>query len=268
MGRRGFLASAAGLAIGAIGGAAAAKAIGATGAQLNGASPYYPVRPPGSVPEKAFLQMCIRCGECLQACPNDVLQPLAFQQGVEGLWTPYVAADWSGCEPSCNNCCQVCPTGAIRAIPLEEKRVARMGLAWVNEATCLPYAGREECQLCVDVCADSGYDAIEFITVGTETDEQGVPVEGTGMLAPVVLPEKCVGCGLCQTRCYAINAKTKHLLDESAIVIEAGPGKEDRMMTGSYLALREAEERQRDVERAKEAEDEPEGGSYLPDFLR
>lgn len=268
LGRRGFLASAAGLAIGAIGGAAAAKAIGATGAQLNGASPYYPVRPPGSVPEKAFLQMCIRCGECLQACPNDVLQPLAFQQGVEGLWTPYVAADWSGCEPSCNNCCQVCPTGAIRAIPLEEKRVARMGLAWVNEATCLPYAGREECQLCVDVCADSGYDAIEFITVGTETDEQGVPIEGTGMLAPVVLPEKCVGCGLCQTRCYAINAKTKHLLGESAIVIQAGPGKEDRMMTGSYLALREAEERQRDVERAKEAEDEPEGGSYLPEFLR
>ncbi|NLS94977.1 MAG: 4Fe-4S binding protein [Planctomycetaceae bacterium] len=268
LGRRGFLASAIGIAAGAIGGVAAAKAVGATGAHLNGASPYYPVRPPGSVPEHAFLQTCIRCGECLQACPNDVLQPLAFQQGVEGLWTPYVAADWSGCEPSCNNCCQVCPTGAIRAIPLEEKRVARMGLAWVNEATCLPYAGREECQLCVDVCADSGYDAIEFMTVGTQTDEQGVPIEGTGMLAPVVLAEKCVGCGLCQTRCYAINVKTKHLLGESAIVIEAGPGKEDRIMSGSYLALREAEERQREAARAKESEGESEGGSYLPEFLR
>ena len=268
LGRRGFLTSVIGVAAGAIGGAAAADAIVATGAQLDSTSSSYPVRPPGSVPEETFLQLCIRCGECLQACPNDVLQPQAFEQGFEGLWTPHVVANWSGCEPSCNNCCQVCPTGAIRAIPLEEKRVARMGLAWVNEETCLPYAGREECQLCVDVCADSGYDAIEFITVGTETDEMGNPMEGTGMLAPVLLPEKCVGCGLCQTRCHAINVKTKHLLGESAIVIQAGPGKEDRIMSGSYIALREAEEQQREAERAKEMEAEPDKGGYLPDFLR
>ena len=268
VGRRGFLTSAIGVAAGLVGGAAAADAIGATGAQLGSTSSHYPVRPPGSVSEEAFLRLCIRCGECLQACPNDVLQPQAFQQGFEGLWTPHVVANWSGCEPSCNNCSQVCPTGAIREIPLEEKRVARMGLASVNEVTCLPYAGREDCQLCVDVCADSGYHAIEFMTVGTETDATGLPIDGTGMVAPVVLPEKCVGCGLCQTRCYAINVKTKHLLDKSAIVIEAGPGKEDRIMSGSYVALREAEERQREVERQKEMEAEPDSGSYLPDFLR
>jgi ferredoxin len=268
LGRRGFLATGIGLAAGAIGGVAAAKAIGATGARLDDAAPFYPVRPPGSVPEEAFLQMCIGCGECFQSCPNDVLQPLAFEQGVEGLWTPYVAANWSGCEPSCNNCCQVCPTGAIRPIPLEEKRVARMGLAWVNEETCLPYAGREECQLCVDECVASGYDAIEFMTVGTEVDDMGIPVEGTGMLAPVVLADKCVGCGLCQTRCYAINVKTIHLLNESAVLIQAGPGKEDRMMSGSYLALRESEERQREAERAQQAEPEADGDSYLPDFLK
>lgn len=88
------------------------------------------------------------------------------------------------------------------------------------------------------------------------------------MLAPVVLPEKCVGCGLCQTRCYAINVKTKHLLNESAIIIQAGPGKDDRVMTGSYLALREEEERRREAERAKQQPEEPETGGYLPDFLK
>ncbi len=268
LGRRGFLASAVGIATGAALGTAAAKAIAATGARLAGPAPCYPVRPPGSVPESAFLQMCIRCGECFQACPNDVLQPLAFQQGVEGIWTPQVVADWSGCEPSCNNCCQVCPTGAIRPIPLEEKRVARVGLAWVNQETCLPYAGREECRICIDECAASGYSAIEFMTVGTQVDEQAVPIEGSGMLAPVVLPEKCVGCGLCQTRCRAINVKTRHLLKEIAIVIQAGPGKEDRILSGSYLALRETERRQRQAQRAKEVESEPKGGSYLPDFLK
>ena len=50
----------------------------------------------------------------------------------------------------------------------------------------------------------------------------------------------CVGCGLCQTRCYGINVKEKGLLDASAIVIEAGEGKEDRLMTGSYVERRES----------------------------
>ena len=268
LGRRGFLTVGIGLATGAVGGVAAAKVIGVTGARLDDPVADYPVRPPGSVPEDIFLKTCIRCGECLQACPNDVLQPQSFEQGVEGLWTPRVVANWSGCEPSCNNCCQVCPTGAIREISLEEKRVARMGLAWVNKQTCLPYAGHEECQLCVDECAASGYDAIEFRMVGTETDDLGNPIEGTGMLAPVVLEDKCVGCGLCQTRCYAINVKTKHLLNESAVLIQAGPGKEDRITSGSYLALRAAEERQRATEREKQAESESDSGSYLPDFLK
>jgi len=274
IGRRGFLAAGVGITTAAIGGTAAAKAIEATAAGSGDTPIRYPVRPPGSVPEKHFLQMCVRCGECLQACPNDVLQPLAFEQGIAGLWTPAVNANWSGCEPSCNNCCQVCPTGAIRDIPLEEKRVARMGLATVNQQTCLPYAGSDSCQICVDVCKASGYDAIEFMTVGTETDERGAPIEGTGMLAPVVIADKCVGCGLCQTRCYAMNVKTEKLLDESAIIVEAGPGKEDRMMSGSYIELREAEQRKREAEQRERieaeggGETEDGGDSYLPDFLK
>ena len=33
----------------------------------------------------------------------------------------------------------------------------------------------------------------------------------------------------------------KSLLTESAIIIEAGEGKEDRLLSGSYIALREQE---------------------------
>ena len=107
--------------------------------------------------------------------------------------------------------------------------------------------GREDCDLCVQECNAAGYHAIEYIQVGTQTDEQGVPIEGTGMLAPVVLEDKCVGCGLCQTRCYGINVKEKKLLTESAIIIEAGQGKEDRLMSGSYIALRQQEEAKKRV---------------------
>ncbi len=211
LGRRGFLSAGIGVASSLAAGTVAAFTTRSFGADLDSPGSLRLVRPPGSVPEREFLQMCIRCGECFKACPSDVLQPLGFQQGFEGLWTPYVNADWAGCASSCNGCGQVCPTGAIRALPLEEKRHARMGLAFLNLQTCLPHVGKEACQLCVDECTSAGYNAIEFTQVGTEVDDAGQPIEGTGFLAPLMIDEKCVGCGLRQTRCYGINVSQKKL---------------------------------------------------------
>lgn len=253
LGRRGFLSLAAGTAAAAVSGAGLAMVT--KGATADASDPGYlpPIRPPGSVPEPEFLQMCIRCGECFKACPNNVLQPMGLGEGLNNLWTPKAAPDWAGCEPSCNACGQVCPTGAIRALALVEKKAARMGLAVVNQSTCLPFAGREACQLCVDECAAAGYNAIEFTQVHTQVDSDGQPLAGTGFLAPVVLADKCVGCGICQTRCYGINKDEKGLLEQSAIIIEAGEGKEDRLMGGSYVQLREEEARRRAAERVTPA---------------
>jgi len=264
VGRRGFLSMAAGTAAAVAGGGGLAAATRAFGANLDDPTSPCPVRPPGSVPEREFLRMCIRCGECLKVCPYNVLQPMGFGQGLEGLWTPLVVADHAGCAPSCNTCGQVCPTGAIRQLPLEEKKVARMGLAVVNEATCLPYANRGACQECVDECKKAGYDAIEFTRVHTVMDENGNPDEDSGHIAPVVLPEKCVGCGLCQMSCYRVKVKKEGLLDHSAIIIEAGEGKEDRLMSGSYIELRQLEAKQREAERQRNI---GEGGSgfFVPE---
>ncbi|MCF7973507.1 MAG: 4Fe-4S binding protein [Phycisphaerae bacterium] len=222
------------------------------------------VRAPGSVPESAFLQLCIRCGQCMKVCPNHVLQPMGVEHGMNGLWTPKVVADWSGCEPTCNNCGQVCPTGAIRALPIEEKRAARMGLAVVDEQQCLPHAGSGECQLCADECQAAGYDAIEFLRVGVAVDTAGEPVPGSGFLAPVVLADLCVGCGLCQMRCRGINVKEKHLLKASAIGLVAGQDHEDRLFTGSYVTLQQG--RQKAGQRPSPQQDE--NNDYLPDFLK
>jgi ferredoxin len=228
-----------------------------------------PIRPPGSVPEPQFLELCIRCAACFQACPNDVLQPAGFEDGFEGMWAPKMNANWAGCEPTCNNCGQVCPTGAIRALPMEEKQVARMGLAVVNERTCLPFAGREACQLCVDECDAAGYHAIEFVQVRTTLDDEGRPDPDSGFLAPVVREDLCVGCGLCQMRCHRVNALQKGLLEETAILVEAGAGKEDRMMCGSYLELRRREAAEREERLRRLNEERGAGGDeYLPETLR
>ncbi|HIG30828.1 MAG TPA: hypothetical protein EYQ50_24690 [Verrucomicrobiales bacterium] len=201
-----------------------------------------------------------------QVCPHNVLQPSVFEQGLMGIWTPQVNADWAGCDPSCNACTQVCPTGTIRAVPLEEKRYARMGLAIVNPTTCLPFAEKETYRLCVDECISAGYHAIDFIRVGTQLNDQGHAIRDSGFAAPVVNPARFVGCGLCQTACYHINAKNKDLLQGSAIVIKAGKDREDCILSGSYLELNRAV-----AKNGADSEVSPgvsESEAYLPDFLK
>ncbi|MCL5278985.1 MAG: 4Fe-4S binding protein [Planctomycetes bacterium] len=256
--RRGILA---GLGAASVVGASASLGVGSQRGEP-------PIRPPGSVPEDKFLQLCIRCGQCIKVCPNNVLQPAGFEYGLNDLWTPHVVADWSGCEPSCSNCGQVCPTGAIRALTLEEKQAARIGLAQVDQRTCLPYAGRGACQLCVDECRMAGYNAIEFLRVGGAANEKGEPVEDSGRLAPAVREDRCVGCGLCQMRCHAINVKTQKLLQSSAIRVAAGGDREDRMLRGSYLALRKERARRKQDEEKMRSTRNNAGSEYLPDFLK
>jgi Pyruvate/2-oxoacid:ferredoxin oxidoreductase delta subunit len=142
-----------------------------------------------------------------------------------------------------------------------------MGLALVDRQTCLPYAGQADCELCVDECTTAGYRAIEFVRVGTQLDAQGHPIADSGFLAPVVLAERCVGCGLCQARCHGLNVAKKGLLSRSAIIVEAGEGKEDRLLHGSYVALHEARERKRQEEQRRLLKDDASDNSYLPDFL-
>ena len=236
------------------GAAVGAAAIGAT--RLTDPPKTPPVRPPGAVPEADFLRLCVRCGLCIKACPFNVLQPTPLGGGLDGLWTPRVAADWAGCDPTCTNCGQVCPTGAIRALGLEEKSVARMGLAVVDERTCLPHAGAGPCELCEAECTAAGYDAIEFIRVGVRTDAAGLPIPDTGYRAPLIIADKCVGCGLCQSRCRHINVEQKHLLKQSAIVVLAGAGHEDRLARGSYRDLRQMRRKDKQAQRDKQAPDD------------
>lgn len=186
-----------------------------------------PIRPPGSVSEESFLDLCIRCEQCLKVCPGPVLQAAGWEHGFEALWTPVAFFPHAGCHQDCNFCTLVCPTGAIQPLAPAEKRRFVMGLAIVDTKTCLPHRGERDCQLCFDECNAAGYRAIEMrpiqlatgpVPAGAFSPEE---IEQMGrILAPFVKADACIGCGICEYRCHSAWVNQQKLLKRSAVIVQ------------------------------------------------
>ncbi len=155
----------------------------------------YLIRPPGAR-DNAFLAKCIRCSECVKICPTGALQPSLLEAGLEGLWTPLLVARLGYCDFSCNACGQICPTGAIPPLALEEKRKRVIGTAYIDQNRCLPWASFRPCIVCQEVCP-----LPENAIVTEDVDVIAPDGRAVHLQRPRVLPELCIGCGLCEYKC-------------------------------------------------------------------
>jgi len=154
------------------------------------------IRPPGVNDEQAFLSKCLRCGECIKACPTNGLQAAQGQAGLEGWWTPIVMPRIGHCDYGCSACGQVCPSGAIPSLTLEQKRQAVIGVASVNRNRCLPWASAAPCIVCEEMCPTPQKSIrLEEVSV---TNPAG---ETVTLQRPYVVRELCIGCGICQNHC-------------------------------------------------------------------
>ena len=107
------------------------------------------------------------------------------------------------CEVNCTLCGQVCPTGAIQRITIEEKTglgpfVAegpiRLGTAFFDHGRCLPWSMETPCVVCEEVCPVSPK-AIYSREV-TITKRDGNPIT---LRRRYVDPALCIGAAFANT---------------------------------------------------------------------
>jgi len=158
------------------------------------------LRPPGALPEKEFLARCIRCGRCIDACPNRCIvafsdetgKDLSMSPGPGQPGTPVIFPRRQACI-LCNGargndllCTAACPSGALRTTRRDIDTIrseVRMGTAVLDKHLCYSFNGAS-CGACVRAC----------------------PLEGFALRAgmwekPLLDKRNCVGCGLCERAC-------------------------------------------------------------------
>ena len=223
--RRGFVTAGVSGALIA-GGARLAGVVGLAPAAVNGSRP---LRPPGSVPEDQFLDLCIRCGECFKVCPDR-----AASRRPEWAGVAVDAGRHAGARRLPSGV-QLLHTGLPdrrdSAARLAGQRETHMGLAIVNTTTRLyRESGREDCNLCYLECEQAGYHAIEMRPLQLPVDRPLLEAQGfseetidemSTILAPFVDAGKCVGCGICTYRCHTRFVQQEQRLEEAAILIVA-----------------------------------------------
>ncbi len=163
------------------------------------------VRPPGAAAEAEFLAECIRCGQCVLACPPeaDVLRLADLSHGLLA-GTPF--AD-NLCVRPCTlcqghdelKCIATCPTNALT--PVVDFQEINIGLAVIDQETCWAYQG-VICRTCYHACPWPD-DAIRL------NERLQVEIDRAA----------CIGCGLCIRACpvepSAITVKPSSAIDKN-----------------------------------------------------
>lgn len=139
------------------------------------------LRPPGALPEPAFLAACTRCADCVRACPHQAIV-LAPDRMRAAAGSPMIDPVQQPCLMCVDTpCITSCTPHALRRDP--ETPVPAIGTARISTVDCLAHQGTT-CSSCIERC----------------------PVEGAIQLTggrPQVSAERCTGCGICHHVCPA-----------------------------------------------------------------
>ncbi|NBC83556.1 MAG: 4Fe-4S dicluster domain-containing protein [Bacteroidetes bacterium] len=158
----------------------------------------HPVTPPGSGSLMHFNEKCTACQLCVSRCPTNVLQPTLFDYGFFNMSQPRMNYMVNYCSFDCTVCADVCPTGAIQSLTMDEKHTCQIGKVHFIKRECVVHTDLTACGSCSEHCPTQ---AVYM-----------VPYKGD-LTIPEVNPDICVGCGACEYACP--------VLPQKAIIVKA-----------------------------------------------
>jgi ferredoxin len=172
----------------------------------------FPITPPGSESISHFTSSCTACHLCVAACPTQVLQPSFLEFGFLGMMQPRMDYHTSFCNFECVICSEVCPTGAIKSILPETKKLSQLGKAVFVKDNCIVYTDETACAACSEHCPTKAVDMLE---------------PHKNLKAPKLNDKICIGCGACEYACPTkpykaiyVEGNPIHLIAEKPKVIK------------------------------------------------
>lgn len=145
--------------------------------------------PPGALSYAHLIKYCTGCHECMRSCPAQLItiKVAAFKGRAPML--PQIVYKKGFCPPECSICAEVCPSAAIVANDIAERKLIKYGSTYLDKKLCVAFANNEACDVCKEKCPTK---AIKLL----DGKEYGVDV-----LIPHVEPLLCTGCGACEFSC-------------------------------------------------------------------
>lgn len=170
---------------------------------MKGGGADFIMRPPGARGEKDFLEKCIKCYLCVEACPLQAIKIAGREKG-KAADTPFIIPEVTGCDLCLTKdnmrCNHICPTDALEKIKNDDVKVVHdkmkmgqglnMGIAVLDKKICYAWTGVSACWACYEICPYKD----KAVIVG---DKRAAHATN----APTFHAADCVGCGLCVEVC-------------------------------------------------------------------
>lgn len=144
--------------------------------------------PPGAISLERFKSKCTACQLCVNQCSGNVLKASLFENGITGMMQPVMKFEIEEfCQYDCIQCIDVCPTGALTPMTIEEKKLVQVGIVRLQLEECIVIKDNEDCGACAEHCPTSALKMVPY---------------KDGLTKPeIVAPKTCVGCGGCESIC-------------------------------------------------------------------
>lgn len=146
------------------------------------------ISPPGSISAEHLQKQCTSCHLCVSKCPSKVLKPAFLEYGIGGMMQPVMHFEKGFCNYNCRMCSNICPTGALTPLTVEQKHLTQVGRVVFRPQHCVVYAKGYNCGACSEHCPTQ---AVKMMP------------DKNGLTIPTIDPDICVGCGGCEFICPA-----------------------------------------------------------------